>query len=306
MQPSTRRSLFALVLALAVVGAVVLPAAAVAEPREAPEDKSPPVRVYVSETLDVSAVQLSGTGETIGTEQTTFVSVTGDEVFTVRPTSADFDDVVPGSYYVDRDSDLSAELSVVEPRVIELTLRNERGVNVTRDTVEPDDLEQLTVMARYNFGEADRLDVTVENPSGLDLAGNRVITQSGQTVTVDVDDAEPGVYTVTVEGSNIEAGTRTTQVTVAGGETATPTATATETATATPTATEAATATPTATETATATPTATETATATSTPTATQTQTASPTPTEGGGPGFGVAAAVAALLAAARLARWRR
>jgi len=66
------------------------------------------------------------------------------------------------------------------------------------------DFEEVTTTASYDFDDADRLDVTVDDPSGLDLAGNARITESGGSVTVDTSGADPGTYRITVEGSEIE------------------------------------------------------------------------------------------------------
>jgi hypothetical protein len=300
----TRHLVVAIVAALlvAATGASV----AVSDPRDAPSNTDPPVRVYVSETLDISDAELTG-GGTVGTDQTTFVSVGGDEVFTVNPESADFDDVEPGSYDADSDDDDRADLLVVQPRITEFDVRNERGVDIAGDTVDANDFEEVRLTVEYNFAEADYLEVTVETPDGLDLAGNRRITTSGGQLTIDTSGADPGTYRISVEGSNVEAGSASTTVTVAGEtETATarptPTdrpATATPTATARPTPTERpATATPTAT----ARPTMTDRP-ATATPTDAPTATPSPTTTTtGDGAGFGLVAALGALASAAFVA----
>jgi PGF-CTERM protein len=305
---TARVILAAALLALLVVAGAAAPSVAGEEPRDEPADTSPPVRVYVSETLDISNVELTG-GGTVGTERTTFVSTTGDSVFTVDPESADFDGVSPGSYDADTDEDDDSELVVVQPRITDFDVRNERGVDIAGDTVEAGDFEEVRITVEYNFDDADRLDVTVESPDGVDLAGNRRITESGGNVTVDTSSADPGTYRIAVEGSNIEAGAASTEVTVAGGRTATPTPEPTPTATPepTPTATPTATPEPTPTATPTATPEPTPTATptpeptpaATPGPTATATPELTPTPTESPGDGFGVVVALLAVLTVA-------
>ncbi|MFB6194634.1 MAG: hypothetical protein ABEI80_00545 [Haloplanus sp.] len=294
-----RRRLTAVVIAVALVGgAAGLPAVAVTDHREEPADPRPPVRVYVSETLNISAVQLSGEGQ-VGTDPTTFAAVGGGPSFTVTdPTSADFDGRQPGAYYATNDTDSKADLHLVRPRVDTLELRDERQATVTGGSVEPDRLNRLSIRARYNFAAADRLDVSVVGPTGDEVATGR-ITESGGRVTVSLD-PRPGTYTVTVTGSNIEAGTRTATVRVRG-VTPTPTPTATATPTSTPTATPTATPTPTATST----PTATPTPTPTPTRAPTTTPTASPTITVGVGPGFGTVTAVVAMLALGILVRRR-
>jgi PGF-CTERM protein len=297
----TRNTRRAAVVALVVlaVGAVALPVVAVSEPRDAPADTRPPVRVYVSETLDISSVQLSGDG-TVGTEETTFTAVGGGESFTVDPTNANFDGIPVGSYYAESDSDVRADLTVVRPQVYSIVLRDDNQQDVTGRSTEPANLDRLTIRARYSFADVDRLDVSVVDPSGAEVATAR-ITENDQQITVDIPDPTPGIYRVTASGSNIEAGNRTVTVRVRGQvATATPTATAT----ATPTTTATATATPEPTPTATPTPAPEPTPTATPEPTPTVTPTAGTTADEG--PGFGVVGALLALLAVALLGRHRR
>ena len=295
----TRNARRAAVVALVVlaVGAVALPVVAVNEPRDAPADTRPPVRVYVSETLDISSVQLSGDG-TIGTEETTFTSVGGGRSFTVDPTNANFDGVPVGSYYAESDRDIRADLTVVRPQVYSIVLRDDNQQDVTGRSTDAANLDRLTIRARYSFADVDRLDVSVVDPTGAEVATAR-ITENDQQITVDIPDPTPGFYRVTASGSNIEAGNRTVTVRVRG-----------QVATAAPTATSTATPTATATSTATATTTATSTATATPepTPTATSEPTATPAPgtTADDGPGFGVVAAALAVLTVALLGRYRR
>jgi len=293
--PSPSRSIAAVLALGLLVAAVTGASVAVDEPRNTPDDTTPPVRVYVSESLDISNVELTG-GGTVGTDRTTFVSVSGDGVFTVEPENADFGGIEPGSYDADSDDDDRAELVVVQPRITEFEVRNERGVDVAGDTVDASDFEEVAITAEYNFDDADRLDVTVDAPDGVDLAGNRRITESGGSVTVDTSGAAPGTYRIAVEGSDVEDGRASTEVTVAGG-TADPTPT--------PTATDSPTPTPTPTPTATDSPTPTPTATDSPTPTPTATPTATPTPTEtpvstgDSGVGFGPVVALLAVLAVA-------
>jgi len=289
---SNTRRITTVALVVLAAAAVALPAVSVSEPRDEPVETEPPVQVYVSETLNISSAQLSG-GGTVGDNATTFTAVGGGASFTVDPPTADFDGVAPGAYDAENDSDLRADLRVTQPEVSTLELRDEQTREVSGERVDPERLNQLTIMARYNFADADRLDVSVVGPSGDELATGR-ITESGQRLTVDLGTPAPGTYTVTVTGSNIDAGTRTTTVRVRGEvATATPTPTATATPTATPTASPTPTATPT--RTATATPTATP----EPTPTTTATPSSTPFPgtTAGDGPGFGVVGAVLALLA---------
>ncbi|WP_435067483.1 hypothetical protein [Haloplanus sp. C73] len=286
MTPSSK-SVAVAAVAILLLGASSLPAAAVSEPRDRPDDTGAPVTVYASESLNVSMVSLSG-GGTIGTNSTTFSAVGSDRTVTIDdPTNADFDGWNAGAYYAVNDSDVRADIRVARPEVSTVTLRDERSGDVTGKSVDAEYLNQLTVLARYNFANADRLDITVVGPSGDEVASGRIV-ESGGRITLDLETPEPGVYRVTATGSSIDAGTRTETVRVRG-------ATATPTPTAEPTATPTTTAEPSATPTPTAEPTPT---TATIAPSATPTATATPATesTVGVGPGFGVVPALLALV----------
>ncbi|WP_216824722.1 PGF-CTERM sorting domain-containing protein [Salinigranum rubrum] len=298
-----RTLLTTLLVALLLVGTV----AAVSSPRTQPADTSPPVRVFVGETLDVSAVQLTG-GGTVGSGSVTLVGVAGDAEGTsesVDATDADFGGFETGGYDVAADGDDRAEFVVAEPRVTSVVVRNQNGANVTNGW-EPTG-EDLTVTVEYNFADADRLDLTVESPDGLDVTSRVTaidrITRSGGSVTLDLSDEPVGTFEITVEGSDLDQATRTVTVRTGPRGTATPLPTATPTpepSTPTPTDTPTATVTGPLTERPTETPTET-----TSPPTPTATETTTPTPTESptppettatSTPGFGPGVALVALV----------
>lgn len=298
---TTARSPLALLLALLVLSAT---AAAVATPRDQP-DTTPPVRVFVGETIDVSAVGLTG-GGSIGSDSVTLIGVGGDaegrsETFS-DPTDADFGGFEPGSYDATADDDERPEFVVNEPRVTSVVITNQNGANVT-NAWEPTG-ESLTVTAEYSFDEADRLDLTVESPDGLDVtesvaSGDR-ITTSGGSVTVDLSEQDEGTFRFTVEGSDLDRAKQTVTVRTGPRRTATdtPLPTATETVTPTPIKTDTPTVTeePTATPTDTATPSPTPATTATAPPTTAPPTTAPEATTSTSTPGFGVSAALAALV----------
>jgi len=183
---------------------------------------------------------------------------------------------------------------VVRPQVYSIVLRDDNQQDVTGRSTDPANLDRLTIRARYSFAAADRLDVSVVDPAGAEVATAR-LTENDQQITVDIPDPTPGIYRVTVAGSNIEAGTRTVTVRVRG-QVATAAPTATSTATATPK--------PTVTSIPTATPMPEPTPTATPEPTSTATSTAGTTADDG--PGFGVVVALLSLVAVALLGRHRR
>jgi hypothetical protein len=294
-----------LVVLLVVAGSV----GAVSAPRDQPADTSPPVRVFVGETLDVAAVELTG-GGTVGTGSVTLVGDAGEADGDIRtiddPTDADFDDFATGTYFVSGDSDERPEFVVTEPRVTEVVVENQNGANVT-NAWEPTG-ESLTVTARYNFDEADRLDLTVRDPDGLDVttsvASRDRVTTDGGTVQLDLSDEPEGTFRIILEGSDLDDARQVVTVRTGPRQTAVPgeTPTRTETPTGTPTETPTATATPTEqpqTPTDAPTPTATETQPITPTPTDTPARTETPTDvpagTETSTPGFGLVAALGAL-----------
>ena len=300
------RALHSILVFVVVVFVISSGVGAVSEPREEPTNTSPPVRIFVGETLDVSNVQLTG-GGTVGDSSVTLVGVAGDAEGAVEtiedPTDADFGNFATGTYDVQADSDERAEFAVTEPRVTDVTITNENGANVTNAWDPTGD--ELTVTTEYNFDDADRLDLTVEDPDGLDVTGSVAssdrITTSGGSVQLDLSDQDEGTFRITVEGSVLEDGTRTVTVRTGPRETATPTVSPTETPE--PTVTDTPTSTPTPTEspeTPTPTPTVTPTNTVSSTATPTGTASPSATPTTGTtGPGFGILLAVIALVVAA-------
>ena len=301
-----------LVVLAVVLLALAGVAGAVSVPREQPENTDPPVRVFVGETLDISAVELTG-GGTIGSDPVTLVGVAGDADGTTEsvsdPTDADLGGFLPGAYDARDDADDRPDLSVVEPRVTRVVVRNQNDANVTNGW-EPTG-ERLTVTAEYNFDVADRLDLTVESPDGLDVtdtvASDPRITTSGGSVTLDLSDEPEGTFRITLEGSDLEDATRTVTVRTGPRGTATPLPEPTPTETPTPgpteTPTEAPTETPTPTPTETPTPTPTETLMPTETPTEAPTETPTPTPTTSTStPGFGVAVTLVAIVAATLVA----
>jgi MYXO-CTERM domain-containing protein len=265
------------------------------------------VTVYVSETLDISDVRLTGGGQVQDDDRpgsVTFQRVDGPENFTVEdPEAANFSGVTPGSYDALRDDDERAELTVVEPRVTRLTLRDRNAQNITGERIQADQLDRIVVLAEYDFAEADRLQVTMTRDGedvGLDQRAAR-ITESGGQYTIGMSTRGPGTYTVTVTGSNIMAGTRSATVRVVVAD-----ATATPSPTPTPTATETQPITPTPSPTPTATATPTPAPMTTTTVAVTATPTTAAAPTDGTGAGPGVIGALVALLAVAGLAARRR
>lgn len=289
-----RSTIITVLLVCGLVAAVGI-TAAVPAPRDQPTDTTPPVRIFVGETLNITAVELTG-GGTIGTDGVTLVGQSGaadGEIYDITdPTTADFAAVSPGTYYVNSDTDNEIDVVVTEPRVPSVTITNQNGANVTNGW-EPTG-EDLTVTATYNFEVADRLAVTVRNSNGLDITGvvatSDRITTSGGSINIDLSSEPDGTYRITVIGSNLEEASRT--VTVRTGSRATMTTTES------PSMTAATTSPPRTTTTHSPTTTST-TAAATISPTTTILPSASPTQTTTtttSTPGFGLLATLVAVL----------
>lgn len=306
----TLRRVAVVLVAVCCLAGAVSTATAVENPRNRPSDTSPPVTVYASETLDISDVRLTGGGQVQGDdnpESVTFQRVDGAGNVTVEdPEAANFTGVEPGSYDALRDDDEEPELEVVEPQVTRLTLRDRNARNVSGQTVRRDRLDRVVVIAEYDFAGADRLQVSMTRDAedvGLNQNAAR-ITESGGRYTIGLSNRPTGTYTVTVAGSDIEAGTQSvTFRLVAADWTPSPTATRTPSPTPTPTETRSPSPTPTSpSPTATPAPATTTTVAVTATPT----PAATAAPTDGLGNGPGLVGALVALLAVAGLAAARR
>lgn len=298
MMRSTTLTVLFVVGLLAVAGS----SAAVPAPRDQPADTTPPVRVFVGETLNLSTVELTG-GGTIGTDSVTLIGQSGDadgELHELSdPTTADFADVTPGTYYVDGDTDNEIDVVVSDPHVTSLTITNQNGANVTNGW-EPTG-EDLTVTAEYNFEVADRLDVSVRDSSGLDITGevatNDRITTSGGSIHLDLSSEPDGTYRITATGSALEDASQTVTVRTGPRETATtPPTSTTAVTTASPSTTTTQPTTTTTPAASTAAPTETVTPTATTPAPASPTQT---TTTSTSTPGFGLLVTLVAVLAVA-------
>jgi PGF-CTERM protein len=242
-------------------------------------DADPTVAVAGDETVSLR-VQNGEPGTTRWTVPETF-----DPNATVRLTEVAVGSTEPNPIYT------------VDVRRTEATGLPDGATALAAYRPETTDLHGSPTGAAYRFrvpleaaGDASRLAVYARDGGGWTrLAAETSVNETAQTATVAAEAETLSAFAVAVLPARTADANETT---------ATPTAPATPTPTAAPTATATATASPTAT--ATASPTATATASPTATATAAPTRT--DTPTTGGGPGFGVVAALAAALAAAALA----
>lgn len=104
---------------------------------------------------------------------------------------------------------------VVKPaHIYDFDLNNDEGIDTLREQISQNNSE-AEVAVNYNFTEAEDITVTVEDEGGLDVTdefiegettrNDRDVDASGHDVVfgvVDLEDIEPGQYTITVEGSD--------------------------------------------------------------------------------------------------------
>ena len=216
-------------------------------PRDTPDGTSPPQVIFVGEEgLDVSNVEQTDTAEStetgpIGDDSVTLVGLAGDAdgtVETINPTDADFDGFATGTY--DTNDDEQAEFSLREPEIEDVEINTQTagdGADVTNSNIETG--SEVWLFSDYNFDNADKLEVTIENPNGLDVTsqiignnnpdvfydGEHYITQSGDAgnISLDFEDARTGTYNITVEGADfgpsetVSSSSRTVSWTVSEG-----------------------------------------------------------------------------------------
>ncbi|SDF48557.1 HVO_2072 family ArtA-dependent S-layer glycoprotein [Halorientalis regularis] len=125
-----------------------------------------------------------------------------------------------GSYQIGTGGDT---VTVQTPRVTTLEVTNQNGDDIAGGAVNVDDQTELTIDAEYNFQNAERLDVTVEDSSGLEVtdevlenpANDPVRSNNGElTFSLDEDALDNEEYTVTVEGDeDLDFGEATQSVT---------------------------------------------------------------------------------------------
>jgi hypothetical protein len=140
--------------------------AALEGPRDTVEGPPPTVVFQGEGHIDISDIELTG-GGTIGTDPVTLIGLRGDAegtVETVRnPTHASFESIEQGTYDIDNDE--SPDIAVAEPRVTDIQLRLDNGVDVTDGRVQSGRL--VTAIVDYNFDAADGVELEVRGPNGV-------------------------------------------------------------------------------------------------------------------------------------------
>ncbi|MFC7166947.1 hypothetical protein [Halospeciosus flavus] len=110
---------------------------------------------------------------------------TGDDARTIvveNPSKTDFtsaNNFVTGGYQVSTDTNDGVDYSVVEPTFsdVSLYLSSAEDTEVTNGQVTTEQ-SSLTVNPDYNFGSADRLEITIKDSSGVEITGDLVDTSS--------------------------------------------------------------------------------------------------------------------------------
>lgn len=187
---------------------------------DADTDDETPVTVYVGETLNISSVTLNDRSETIGTGDVTLSEVDGANVVSVDAGDADFGDVGTGSYSADAND--SAEIRVTEPEITALSLYGSKDEDNEIISGRIDGRSVVYLDTRWNFDEADKLELTVTDPDGLEVTTQVVdagdsesasgvvgadvadgdIAESGQDVALNFTGMPSGDYELSVTGSD--------------------------------------------------------------------------------------------------------
>lgn len=188
---------------------------------DADTDSETPVAVFVGETLNVSSVKLNNRSDTIGTGDVTLrdVDEAGAITESINGSSADFTDVEPGAYSADDNA--SAELLVQQPRISELSLFESKKENNEIVSGRIDGSSTVFLNAEWNFDQADKLELTVRDESGLDVREEVVrpaesesasgvvnatvaegnVAESGQDVALNFSEVPAGEYVISASGS---------------------------------------------------------------------------------------------------------
>jgi len=138
--------------------------------------------------------------------QTQLIGVSGDADGQILEENVESDQT-RGQYTVNGSS-AAAGVTVTRPRINDAEVRiASNGEDISGTSVSTNDAASLNVWAEYNFERAEPLAVTVEDASGTDITdevttGSQVISTSGGTVNLDMQDEDSGEYTVIVEGDD--------------------------------------------------------------------------------------------------------
>jgi major cell surface glycoprotein (TIGR04216 family) len=180
-------------------------------------------------------------GDTVfqGQESLTFVDNNGDIVTSLTGVSGDAEgqvlatpipqDQTTGTYSSDGTSSSSVVVTVNQPRISDFEIQNQNGEDITGNSVDKPNTANLNIFVEYSYAEYENVEITVEDPNGLEIQGDVVQspsaggvagrTGSPGTTTVEFDldltGQESGIYTVTAEGAgDLDFGSATTSGTI--------------------------------------------------------------------------------------------
>ena len=164
-------------------------------------------RVFLGEEIDTDA------GLGASNEILTGVSgnAEGISLDLTSPIPQSSDDQPLGTYSADGESSGSANVTLLAPRITDSEILTASGGDVTGSAISSDDADELYVNADYNYESAEKVTVTVEDPSGTDIT-NEVLTSSSDVVNdstvdtqngaqLDMSGQDAGEYTIILEGA---------------------------------------------------------------------------------------------------------
>ncbi len=112
-------------------------------------------------------------------------------------------DAVPGQYSDTGTPGGAIEVTLDTPRISDYEIRNENGEDIAGGSVAEANADNLEVFVEYNFGEYEGIDITVEDPGGLEIQGDVIEgnTDEGGSGAFSSNDASPSVSPATSSGT---------------------------------------------------------------------------------------------------------
>ncbi|MFC7131155.1 HVO_2072 family ArtA-dependent S-layer glycoprotein [Haloferax chudinovii] len=164
-------------------------------------------RVFLGEEIDTDA----GLGDSNPLLTGVSGNAEGISLDLTSPIPQSSDDQPLGTYSADGESSGSANVTLLAPRITDSEILTASGGDVTGSAISSDDADELYVNADYNYESAEKVEVTVEDPSGTDIT-NEVLTSSSDVVNdstvdtqngaqLDMSDQDAGEYTIILEGA---------------------------------------------------------------------------------------------------------
>ena len=186
--------------------------------------------IFLGEDLVTDGGDLSGV-------QTLTENGDGNAVLDLTsPIPQDSDDQPLGGYSTDGNAATGTNLTLLQPRITDSEIQTPGGGDVTGATLGTDNADNLSVLADYNYRNAEQVEVTIEDPSGTDITGEVLITDSsnpatdgdafiennsasspnnGGAVKIDMSGQDAGEYSIILEGTeDLDFGQASTTLTL--------------------------------------------------------------------------------------------